>query len=76
MIDVRFGSEADMCSARAHVRFTPKTDMCSALDDVCFVPIADMRISVSATSLLNRYTCVTDRDDVSMVGPAASAKNR
>jgi hypothetical protein len=24
--DVRFGSEADMCSAQAHVRFTPNSD--------------------------------------------------
>ena len=23
--DVRFGSEADMCSAQAHVRFTPES---------------------------------------------------
>ena len=25
--DVRFGSKADMCSAKGHVRFTPKADM-------------------------------------------------
>src|SRR5262249_740970 len=25
--DVRFGSKADMCSARAHVRFTPESDI-------------------------------------------------
>src|SRR5262245_60173999 len=24
--DVRFGSKADMCGARAHVRFTPESD--------------------------------------------------
>jgi len=24
--DVRFGSEADICSAKAHVRFTPESD--------------------------------------------------
>ena len=24
--DVRFGSKADMCSARGHVRFTPESD--------------------------------------------------
>jgi hypothetical protein len=28
--DVRFGSLADMCSAKGHVRFTPESDMCSA----------------------------------------------
>ena len=27
---VRFGSKADICSAKEHVRFTPKADMCSA----------------------------------------------
>jgi len=26
MADVRFGSEADICSAKSHVRFTPDTD--------------------------------------------------
>jgi hypothetical protein len=26
VINVRFGSEADMCSAQAHVRFTPNSD--------------------------------------------------
>jgi len=26
LFDVRFGSEADMCSARGHVRFTPESD--------------------------------------------------
>src|SRR5262249_47699747 len=25
-VDVRFGSEADMCSAQAHVRYTPESD--------------------------------------------------
>jgi len=27
---VRFGSKADICSAKRHVRFTPKADICSA----------------------------------------------
>jgi hypothetical protein len=26
MIDVRFGSKADICSAKRHVRFTPDSD--------------------------------------------------
>src|SRR5207342_2300803 len=26
MIDVRFGSKADMCSAKRHVRFAPESD--------------------------------------------------
>jgi hypothetical protein len=26
-VDVRFGSEADMCSAKRHVRFTPNSDI-------------------------------------------------
>jgi len=25
-VDVRFGSKADMCSAKGHVRFTPNSD--------------------------------------------------
>jgi hypothetical protein len=29
--DVRFGSEADMCGAKAHVRFTPNSDRKSGL---------------------------------------------
>jgi hypothetical protein len=40
--NVRFGSKADICSAKRHVRFTPKADMCGALAHVRFVPIADM----------------------------------
>ena len=42
LADVRFGSKADMCSAKRYVRFTPKADMCSALGDVRFVPKADI----------------------------------
>ena len=41
--NVRFGSKADMCSAKSHVRFTPKADMCSATRYVRFVPIADIQ---------------------------------
>ena len=41
--NVRFGSKADMCSAKGHVRFTPKADMCGATGDVRFVPKADMQ---------------------------------
>jgi hypothetical protein len=28
--DVRFGSKADMCSAKGHVRFTPGSGHCAA----------------------------------------------
>jgi len=38
---VRFGSEADMCSAKGHVRFTPESDRESghaANGHVCFTP--------------------------------------
>src|SRR5262245_4391980 len=35
---VRFGSEADICSAATHVRFGSKADMCSANGHVCFTP--------------------------------------
>ena len=41
MIDVRFGSKADMCSAKAHVRFAPEADMCGTWD-VRLVPKADI----------------------------------
>ena len=40
--NVRFGSKADMCSAKCHVWFTPIADICSALAHVRFVPIADI----------------------------------
>ena len=40
--NVRFGSLADICSAKAMSAITPKADMCSAADDVRFVPIADI----------------------------------
>ena len=38
---VRFGSKADIRTAKSHVRFTPKADMCSAQRDVRYGPIAD-----------------------------------
>ena len=38
--NVRFGSKADMCSAKGHVCFSPEADMCRALANVRFVPIA------------------------------------
>ncbi|MGC2338738.1 MAG: hypothetical protein WA625_23700, partial [Pseudolabrys sp.] len=45
--NVRFGSKAEMCSAKRHVRFAPKADMSSAARDVRFVPIADIQNSCS-----------------------------
>ena len=44
-MDVRFGSEADICAATSHVRFTPNSDRKSrhaANGHVCFHPKADM----------------------------------
>ena len=35
--DVRFGSKADMCSAKRHVRFTPKSGHFGKADDLCSV---------------------------------------
>ena len=29
--DVRFGSKADMCSAKSHVRFAPNSDIVSVI---------------------------------------------
>src|SRR5262249_57673535 len=46
--NVRFGSEADMCSARADVRFTPNSDIDSVFRHVCFGPIADMIAAASS----------------------------
>ena len=39
--DVRFGSKADMCSAKGHVRFTPKSDAECVHSNVGYGPIAD-----------------------------------
>ena len=47
---VRFGSKADMCSAKRHVRLRPIADMCGAKSDVRLVPIADIRQTYSITS--------------------------
>jgi hypothetical protein len=38
----RFGSKADIRTAKGHVRFTPKADIPGAELDVGFVPIADI----------------------------------
>ena len=40
--DVRFGSKADMCSAKGMSALPPKADMCGATSHVRFVPIADI----------------------------------
>jgi hypothetical protein len=40
--DVRFGSKADMCSAKGMSALPPKADMCGATRYVRFVPIADI----------------------------------
>ena len=50
---VRFGSKADICSAKGHVRFTPKSGHVRALADVRFVPIADIE-PYSITSSADR----------------------
>jgi hypothetical protein len=38
--NVRFGSKADMCSAKGHVRFTPKSDRDCVFRHVRYGPIA------------------------------------
>ena len=48
--DVRFGSKADICSAKGMSALPPKADMCGATSDVCFVPIADMTKFYSITT--------------------------
>ena len=40
--NVRFGSKADMCSAKRHVRFTPNSGHLRCDRHVRFVPIADI----------------------------------
>ena len=40
---VRFGSKADMCSAKRHVRFTPKADMNSLLRSTGFVSVRTLQ---------------------------------
>ena len=42
---VRFGSEADMCSAKGMSALPPIADMCGAQADVRFVPTTDMTTS-------------------------------
>ena len=42
ILDVRYGSKADIRTAQRHVRFTPESDICSALAHVCFGPKADI----------------------------------
>jgi hypothetical protein len=45
-LNVRFGSKADMCSAKRHVRFTPNNDIDCVFRHVRFGPIADIGMSV------------------------------
>ncbi|MGC2690188.1 MAG: hypothetical protein WA375_21720, partial [Pseudolabrys sp.] len=39
---VRFGSKADMCSAKGHVCFTPESDAECVHSNVRYGPIADI----------------------------------
>ena len=34
MLDVRFGSKADMCGANRYVRFVPIADICPSFDEL------------------------------------------
>jgi hypothetical protein len=40
--DVRFGSKADICTAKRHVRFTPNSDIDCVFRHVRFGPKADI----------------------------------
>jgi hypothetical protein len=44
-VHVRFGSLADICSAKRHVRFTPNSDIDCVFRHDCFGPIADIKYS-------------------------------
>src|SRR4029453_6271986 len=44
--DVRFGSLADMCSAKGHVRFTPNSDVDCVFRRVCFGPQAGSALAL------------------------------
>jgi hypothetical protein len=46
---IRFVSEADMCSAQAHVCFGSKADMCSARAHVRFTPNSDRKSGLPQT---------------------------
>jgi hypothetical protein len=41
-VHVRFGSKADICSAKRHVRFTPNSDINCVFRHVRFGPKADI----------------------------------
>src|SRR5262245_60507751 len=43
-VNVRFGSEADICSAKRHVRFTPNSDIDCVFRHVRFGPKADINM--------------------------------
>ena len=45
-VNVRFGSKADIRTAKRHVRFTPESGHVRCTRDVRFVPIADILISL------------------------------
>jgi len=54
MRDVRFGSLADICSAKRNVRFTPESDIDCVFQHVCFGPKADMAKTFCRISLGRR----------------------
>ena len=55
--NVRFGSKADMCSAKCHVRFTPESGHVQCTSDVRFVPKADSCSAAEDMCLFDDLIC-------------------
>jgi hypothetical protein len=60
--DVRFGSKADMCSAKPHVRFTPKADIRREFVNVREVPIAGVSGLVTVEASLTHRGLLSEPD--------------
>jgi hypothetical protein len=62
LVNVRFGSKADICSAKSHVRFTPKSGLmrCSKSTSAAVVGIGEFSPAVVAAKRF-RHIVITAR---------------
>jgi hypothetical protein len=71
-INVRFGSEADICAATSHVRFTPNSDHKSGHPQTAMSALPPKADTCGAT----RDVCFGPIADITPYSITSSARNR
>ena len=76
VLDVRFGSKADMCTAIGHVRFTPNSDIDCVLRHVRFAPKPEMVICAQRWDVRRIITMLDHLDDRAGLKPAITLSRK